>query len=199
MDWMPALRDAVARTGRDRLVVAIEGIIGSGKSTIAEQVAEAFGGRVIVMGTDNFIRVTRAQWDEYLASGEIVLDQWYDRVKIRQVLEAFGDRRATTVEGLYNLSNGQMNRTLEFDGAAWDMLILEGLFSFHEDLADDIDLRIFLDADEAVTLERARRRDETVRNISPEMWAKKIRIYHDCYVPYTQHYRPTAHLCIEIQ
>jgi uridine kinase len=179
--------------GLDRpAVIAVDGMIGAGKSTAAEQIRQAYDGRAVMVSTDLYILVTRAQWDEHLAGGEIRLHEWYDLSKIRRTLEQIRAGRTFRVDGLYNLSNGQRDHHLDFDCTDIDAVILEGLFAFHDVFADLIDVKVFLEAPEQLALERARKRDETVRNIPHEMWQKKIRIYHDFYTPYVDHLRSMA-------
>lgn len=179
--------------GLDRpAVIAVDGMIGAGKSTAAEQIRQAYDGRAVMVSTDLYILVTRAQWDEHLAGGEIRLHEWYDLPKIRRTLEQIRAGGTFRVDGLYNLSNGQRDHHLDFDCTDIDAVILEGLFAFHDVFADLIDVKVFLEAPEQLALERARKRDETVRNIPHEMWQKKIRIYHDFYTPYVDHLRSMA-------
>jgi uridine kinase len=177
----------------EHAVVAIDGMLGSGKSTVAEQMVDAFGDETIVLATDEFIVVTRHQWDEYLAGGDdIVLADWYDLDKIARTLERARRGEKFTVEGLYNLSNGQLDRTRGLDARRTRMVIIEGLFALHEKLRDLADVKVFLDIAGPVALERARSRDLTARNIAPEQFEKKMRIYHDCYLPHVEQYRSYA-------
>jgi uridine kinase len=173
-------------------VIAVDGMIGAGKTTAARKIQEHFQDRAAMVSTDLFILVTRSQWDTYLDGREIQLHQWYDLDKIRDTLLKTRQGGTFQVPGLYNLSNGQKDYELTFDCDGIQAVILEGLFAFHDVFADLIDVKVFLEAPQEVALERARIRDETVRNIPPEMWQKKIRIYHDFYTPYVEHLRSLA-------
>ncbi len=173
-------------------IVAVDGIIGAGKSTSAGLIREHFGDRAAMFSTDLFILVTRAEWDDRLRQGGIELDTWYDLAKIRHTLEQARRGERFTVGGLYNLSNGQHDYAMEFDCTRAEVLILEGLFAFHPTFEDLVDVKVFLDAPIEESLERARQRDETVRNIPHEMWLKKIRIYHDRYTPHVGPLRDAA-------
>ncbi len=174
------------------VVIAVDGMIGAGKTTAAQKIRDHYQGRAAMVSTDLFILVTRSQWDEQLAGGDIRLHEWYDLAKIRDTILKIRQGGNFSVPGLYNLSNGLRDYELTFDCDGIEAVILEGLFSFHDVFADLIDVKVFLEAPQEIALERARVRDETVRNIPPEMWAKKIRIYHDFYTPYVEHLKSMA-------
>jgi uridine kinase len=173
-------------------VIAVDGMIGAGKTTAAQKLRDHFNDQAAMVSTDLFILVTRSQWDQHLDGREIHLHQWYDLDKIRETLLKIRQGGTFSVPGLYNLSNGQKDYELTFDCNGIQAVILEGLFAFHDVFADLIDVKVFLEAPQEIALERARIRDETVRNIPAEMWQKKIRIYHDFYTPYVDHLRSLA-------
>jgi uridine kinase len=101
------------------------------------------------------------------------------------------------VPNLYNLANGQHDRVWEIDATGCRLVVLEGLFALHEELSDLPDVRIFLEIDPEVALERARQRDLVVRNIEPEQFERKISIYFDRYAPHVEDLRSQADIVHE--
>jgi uridine kinase len=99
-----------------------------------------------------------------------------------------------SVPELYNLANGQHDRVWEIDATDCRLVVLEGLFALHEELADVPDVRLFLEVDPDVALERARQRDLVDRNIDPVQFDRKIRIYFDRYAPHVESLRARADL-----
>lgn len=173
-------------------VVAIDGILGAGKSTAAGQILADMSKSGILLGTDAFILVSRHDWDREVAAGPIALDTWYDLAKLHDVLAQVKLRRRFTVEGLYNLGNGRRDLSVEIDAEHCDLVVIEGLFALHGGLKDVADVRVFLDAPEAVCVERARGRDTTVRNIPEERFQLKMSIYLEGYRRYAEKARRDA-------
>ncbi len=178
-------------------VIAFEGMIGSGKSYEAGKLAQELGTRALQISTDLFVTVPRSEWTDRLEVHDIDLSSWYDLQKIKNALESVKKKQSFTVGGLYNLSNGQFDDELEVDATDCDYLILEGLFSCHEDLDDLIDLRIFLDVPAEVALSRAHTRDETVRHLDHNSWLQKKDIFYNHYLPFMESHKSRAHIILE--
>ncbi len=178
-------------------VIAFEGMIGSGKSYEAGKLMEVLGSKAQQISTDLFVTVARAEWSNRIEEHHIDLSSWYDLQKIKQALESVKKKERFTVDGLYNLSNGQFDDELEVDATDCDYLILEGLFSCHEELDGLIDLRIFLDVPKEVALERAHTRDETVRHLDHESWLQKKDIFYDHYLPFMESHKNRAHIILD--
>lgn len=178
-------------------VIAFEGMIGSGKSYEANLLKEELGGKAQQISTDLFVSVPRSEWPKRLEVNDVNLETWYDLQKIKQALESVKRKGRFTVNGLYNLSKGQFDDELEVDATDCDYLILEGLFSCHEDLDDFVDLRVFLDVPKEVALSRAHERDETVRHLDHDGWLQKKHIFYDHYLPYLESHKDRAHIILD--
>ena len=178
-------------------VIAFEGMIGSGKSYEANKLMKELGSKAFQISTDLFVTVPRSEWKDRIQVHDIDLCTWYDLQKIKQALESVKRKERFTVEGLYNLSNGQFDDELEVDAVDCDYLILEGLFSCHQELDDLIDLRIFLDVPREIALERAHQRDETVRHLDHEGWLEKKDIFYNHYLPYLESHKERAHIILD--
>jgi uridine kinase len=178
-------------------VIAFEGMIGSGKSYEANKLMEELGSKALQISTDLFVTVPRSEWKDRIQVHDIDLCTWYDLQKIKQALESVKRKERFTVEGLYNLSNGQFDDELEVNAGECDYLILEGLLSCHEEFDGLIDLRVFLDVPREVALERAHQRDETVRHLDHEGWLEKKDIFYDHYLPYMESHKNRAHIILD--
>jgi uridine kinase len=55
---------------------------------------------------------------------------------------------------------------------------------------------VFVDIDDELALKRAKERDFIVRNIKPEQWEKKIKIYYEGYKTYMALYREKADIIL---
>lgn len=179
-------------------VIAFEGMIGSGKSYEANLLKEQLGGNARQISTDLFVSVPRSEWQKRIEVHDLELHTWYDLQKIVKTLESVKRKEIFTITGLYNLSNGQFDDELEFDATDCDYLILEGLFSCHEDLDEFVDLRVFLDIPQQVALERAHVRDETVRHMYHQGWLQKKDIFYNHYLPYLKAHKQRADIVLDV-
>lgn len=178
-------------------VIAFEGMIGSGKSYEAEKLMEQLGGKSQLISTDLFVSVPRTEWPERLETHDIDLGTWYNLLKIKEALEKVKKREQFTVTGLYNLANGKFDDELEIDATDCEYLILEGLLSCHEALTDFVDFKVFLNVPKKVALERAHKRDETVRHLNHSGWLEKKHIFYDHYLPYMNKHKQSADVLLE--
>jgi len=173
-------------------VIAFEGMIGSGKSYEAEKLKEQLGAKTLLLSTDLFVSVPRSEWTERLNKDDIDLSTWYNLKKIKKALESVKQKERFTVDGLYNLSNGQFDDELEVDSSDCEYMILEGLLSCHKEFDGLIDLRVFLEVPKEIALERAHRRDETVRHLDHNGWLQKKDIFYDHYLPFLKSHKNRA-------
>ena len=178
--------------------IALEGIIGSGKSYQAELLLNELGGNSLIISTDLFVTIGRHDWTEQLENNHIDLRNWYDLDKIRDSLTSIKKMESFTITGLYDLANGEFDDTFHVDATELDYLILEGLFSCDENLDGFIDLKIFLDVSIETAMQRAEVRDETVRHLDHHEWELKKSIFYDHYVPYLENHKNRSDLLLHI-
>lgn len=178
-------------------IIAFEGMIGSGKSYEADKLKKELGAKVLLLSTDLFVRVPRSEWAERLICDDIDLSDWYDLDKIRETLKMSKKRGQFTIEGLYNLSNGKFDDELEIDSRGLEYIILEGLFSCSHKLDGFVDYRVFLDVPREIALERAHKRDETVRHLDHSGWLQKKHIFYDHYLPFMELHKDRADAVLE--
>ena len=178
--------------------IALEGVIGSGKSYQAEHLLKEIGGESLIISTDLFVTVGRHDWVSKLENDQIDLRNWYDLEKIRETLTSVKSMESFTIKGLYDLANGDFDDTFHVDATELDYLILEGLFSCDEKLDGFIDLRIFLDVSIETAMQRAEARDETVRHLDHKGWELKKSIFYDHYEPYIDTHKNRSDLLLHI-
>ncbi len=178
-------------------IISLDGTIGSGKSYDAEKLHEALGENSLLMSMDLFVCVRRAEWDERVEEGNIDLREWYDIEKVKKTLESIKENRKFKVSGLYNLSNGEIDREIEIDARNCRYFILEGLFSCDDELDGLLDLKVFINVPWQVALERAESRDESARHLNHRGWLEKKKIYFDGYLPYLEEHKKKADLILD--
>ena len=178
--------------------IALEGIIGSGKSFQAEHLKNELGGSCLIISTDLFVTVGRHDWTKQLEDDHIDLRKWYDLKKIKETLQSVKNKESFTITGLYDLANGEFDDTFHVDATELDYLILEGLFGCDEFMDGLIDLKVFLDVSIEKAMERAEERDETVRHLSHHGWELKKAIFYDHYVPYLESHKQRADIVLDI-
>ena len=177
--------------------MALEGVIGCGKSYEAEKLKDELGEKSLLLSTDLFVKVGRNEWSERIQQGAIDLRQWYDLPKIRDTLESINRQEKFTITGLYDVANGTFDRQEGVDTSNCDYMILEGLFSCDEFLNGLIDLRIFLDISIDTAIAMAHSRDETVRHLDHQGWLLKKEIFFDHYLPYLNRQKKRAEFLLD--
>lgn len=178
--------------------IALEGVIGSGKSYQAEHLKNSLGGSSLIISTDLFVTVGREYWTKYLDEDRVVLRDWYDLKKIKETLENVKSKKSFTITGLYDLANGEFDSTFHVDATELDFLILEGLFGCDKYFDGLLDLKIFLDVSIETAMRRAEERDETVRHLDHHGWELKKNIFYDHYLHYLENHRERADVLLEI-
>lgn len=198
MNFNELVKNITERPKKHPYFIALEGIIGSGKSYEAEKLKEELAGNTILLSTDLFVTVGRDEWAKRLEAGSLDLRDWYDLSKIRKTLKSIKRKEKFYITGLYDLATGRFDDRVEVDATDCDYMILEGLFSCDGLLDGLIDLKIFLDVPLETSINRAHERDETVRNLEHSEWMLKRTIFYDNYLPYLEDHRGRADVILEI-
>lgn len=181
-------------------MIAVDGTIGSGKSYFGEKLREALYPDSILLPMDLFVCLCRHEWEGKARGGDINLRSWYDIDKVRNTLRAAKSGEAVKLTGLYRNENGLLEGSLSLDPGGCRYFILEGLFSFDDELAGYVDFKVFVDVPPDVALGRAEPRDESVRHMTHEDWLIKKSAFFDGYLPYAAEHRKKADflLCPEL-
>jgi uridine kinase len=158
-------------------LVAIEGFGGAGKTTFAEKLSHALG-NAHVINIDDFIvkeKLTEPSWDK----GS------FDRKRLeRQVLTPATHQQPIRYQQLQWATN-----TLSEPKTVppVDYLIVEGISSYHPDIAHYYDYKIWVDTPIEVAKARGKARDAGNENADKwDMWAENDLRYQEKYHPKEQ-------------
>lgn len=167
------------------LVVGINGMAGSGKTTLAGALAAALEGRGVAtcrVSVDDFHNPKRRRYRRGETSPEGYYRDSIDyrafaQAALRPVHEAssFPVRCQTKLSDLERDEEELRFRELPEDGA----LLAEGVFLFRPELLPYLDVRVFLRAEVQVVLERVQRRDLALLGSAEAV----TRRYRDKYLP----------------
>lgn len=165
------------KSGRKSLLIALDGFGGAGKTTIAEKLKAALS-NAYVISVDDFIIKERLQ--EQTAD-----ESYFDRKRLEdEVLkparngERISYRRLEWVE----------NRLSEpIDVPVVNYLIVEGISTFHPDIANYFDYKIWVDTPIELAKQRGHARDGSNENAQHwDLWAANDVRYQEKYHPEKQ-------------
>lgn len=132
-----ALRQAQQDGMTGQVNIAIDGMCGSGKSTMGEMLAETYGGNLFHMD-DFFLRAKQRTRERYAQPGGNVD---YERFRV-EVLEHLADKKGFT----YRRFDCHAMELGEIREVSWNRLnIIEGAYSCHPYFGDAYSLRFFLE------------------------------------------------------
>jgi uridine kinase len=170
------------------LVVAIDGLGGAGKSTLANGINDAFAGCVSIIRCDDFYRPLSGE-DFSRLTPEEAYENYFDWWRLRD-------------EALMLLREGKRARYQQYDWstdrlAEWieveprEIILIEGVFSTRPELRSLIDVAIFVETP----------REERIRRMSARpqpdtSWMQRWTAAEDCYLTHVAPHRP-ADLVLE--
>ena len=155
-------------------LVAIEGFGGSGKSTFAASLKDALGSAFVV-NIDDFIvkeRIIDSSWDKSA----------FDRQRLEaQVLIPASGKKQVRYQRLVWDTN-KLSAPITVPNV--DYLIVEGISSYHPDIAHYYDYKIWIDTPIEVAKERGRSRDGNNENAQHwDLWAANDLAYQEHFHP----------------
>jgi uridine kinase len=154
-------------------LIAIGGLGGSGKSTLAEALQ------------NNLPSVASVPMDDFIVKDK-VLEAWdkgaFDRARLEsQVLKPLSKGKPVKYQKLLWASN-TLSDFIELPQS--DVTIVEGISSYHPDIAHYYDFKIWVEAPVAVARERGRARDGDNENAQHwDLWAKNDLEYQKSFQP----------------
>ena len=161
MDHLGVFESIVAATpapGRP-VLVAVDGVDGSGKSTFAAGLADAYGGRpVLVVHEDDFLNPRQVRYRLGRDSPEGYFLDTYDLpALIANVLDPVAQGRITPAVFDHRADAPVIAETVEVPPNG--VVIVEGMFLHRDELAGRWDLSVFLDVPFVETVRRMAARD----------------------------------------
>ncbi|HVN28347.1 MAG TPA: AAA family ATPase [Candidatus Binataceae bacterium] len=173
------------RAHKERIVVAIDGLGGAGKSTLARGIGDAFDGCVAIVSCDDFYRPLRG---EDLAP-EQAYERCFDWERLRD--EAIAPLREGR-RARYQRRDWMTDSLSEWvEVEAREIVVIEGVFSTRPELRALIDFSIFL---ETPRDERLRRM--TARPQSDTSWMGRWMAAEGWYIA---HHAPHRHADLLLQ
>lgn len=156
------------------ILIAIEGYGGSGKTTLAHKLAEGLGDSYVV-GMDDFIvkeKLTEPSWDK----GS------FDRARLeKQVLKPLTSGQPARYQKLLWDKNA-LSEYAEIPSVGY--VIVEGISSYHPDIAHYYDYKIWIDTPMVVAKERGHARDGSNENAEHwDLWEANDLRYQEKYHP----------------
>lgn len=136
---------------KSNAVIAIDGCCASGKTTLAEKIAEKFGAQLI--HADDFFLPPEMRTAERLAmpGGNIHFERFAEEV-------INGIKGGKTFEyRIFNCKTGGYDGTKTVDPSK--PIIIEGAYSLRSEFADIYDYKIFMSVDERIQLDRILKRN----------------------------------------
>jgi len=157
----------------DKLIVAIDGYAGIGKTTLLREITN-FNSNVVAVNWDDFI-IPREIFREKLTKAEdrskIFELEIGDDHKLEEFISVFKTTNASYEMKAYDGSTGKVDMPRVFDFSK-KIMVIEGVFMFHPELSRSKlwDKRIYLQGDRDKTMERrvSREKERWGKNYVPE-------------------------------
>ena len=145
------LVDFVRNEVDSKKIIAIDGRCGSGKSTFGLELAQALDANLIRMD-DFFLQQYQRTEERYATPGENV-----DHERVKDVLLLWQQHKPFSYKKL-DCKTFTLKEDVIFSEVK-DRLVVEGTYSFHKDLIDFYDYKIFFTIDSETQLERIKKRN----------------------------------------
>lgn len=156
-------------------MIGIDGQGGSGKSTLAREVAGSLGRSTEIVEGDDFYSDLPDQEKAALTPEEGV-DKYFDWPRLRrEVLMPVANGAEVLRYQRYDWDNQKMGEWVEVPMP--DVVIVEGIYTLRPELCDLVDVKVYVDADEAT---RTRRQEERGENSNE--WIRRWIAAEDFYV-----------------
>lgn len=150
-------------------VVGIAGGSASGKSRFLRQLAQLLPQKVTVLSFDDFYKPEIEQLRDENGYPNFDIPQSVDLQAFLQCLQNLKKGKNVKIKE-YHFNNPNQKIDTFKDLKAQPIILLEGLFIFHfPEVFTQLDLSIFIHADEEIRFARRMARDTSERGISPEM------------------------------
>lgn len=175
----------------ERLIIGIAGGTGSGKTTLAKKIEEAFPGRAVLISQDSYYRdlshLSLDQRSQVNFDHPDSLDFGLLRHQILELKE--GNSIQKPIYNFHTHSREYAAETVD----ANQLIIVEGILLFAvEEVRDLFDIKIFIDADDDVRLLRRIERDieERSRSFSSvrDQYLTTVKPMHDAFVQPSKKY-----------
>ena len=173
------------------MIIGVAGGTGSGKTTLAENIARAFGDRVAVITHDSYYRAQNDMSYEERCRQNYDHPDAFETDLLCEHLDALARGEAVDVPVYDYTVHNRSDKTQRVEPRA--VVILEGILIFcDERLREKMDLKIFVDtdADERILRRLARDTKERGRSLDSviDQYLTTVKPMHDAFVePYKRY------------
>ena len=158
---------------KGKIVIAIEGSCASGKTTLANEIAEKYDSNIIHM--DDFFLPFEKRTPERLS--EIGGNIDYERF-CEEVAENIRTDAPFTY-GKFDCSTGEINQKITVEPKK--ITVIEGVYSMHPKFSDIYDFCVFLDITEKTKTDRLIKRSPEKLERFINDWIPKENLYFEAY------------------
>ena len=167
------------------MIIGIAGGTGSGKTTLAEHIRDAYGDRVAIIAHDNYYRRQDEKSFEDRCKTNYDHPDAFETELLREHLSALSNGCAVDVPVYDYTVHNRSNETTRVEPKS--VIVLEGILLFHDkELRDMMDLKIFVDTDADERILRRIIRDTNERGRTLEsvitQYLTTVKPMHERYV-----------------
>lgn len=160
--------DIIAKHDHTQLIIAIEGLCGSGKSQLAHEIIEVFGGIIIHM--DDFCLPMNERRNEIAGHMDFERFQY-------EVLESLKACKDFT----YQRFDCHTQSYQPCSQAYHPLIVVEGSYCMHPCLQKYYDLSCFIEVSEELRIKRLKEREKDYFDTFITVWQQKELDYHQTY------------------
>jgi len=186
----------VWKENHTKLVVAIDGYAGSGKTTVGNFIAKQ-NKNVLLVHLDDFINhlnIRRKMIERAKDKSKIFEYHWYRYNDLEKLIESFLKNKKNINLKNYNYDKNDFNPKKLFD-LSKNVLVIEGIFLFHpkHKISRLIERKVYLDVDfpkadkKRVVRDKKKQGKNYLPENHPDNW---VRYYKEAYRKYVGQYNP---------
>ncbi len=167
------------------MIIGVAGGTGSGKTTLAKHIADAFGDLVTVITHDSYYRAQNEKTFEERCQQNYDHPDAFETELLRHHLDMLAEGKPVDVPCYDYTTHNRSDRTVKAEPRK--VIVLEGILIFSDkELRDRMDLKIFVDTDADERILRRIKRDMEERGRSLEsvisQYLDTVKPMHEAFV-----------------
>lgn len=150
-------------------LIGIAGGSASGKSRFLRQLSALLGSNATVLSLDDFYKPIKEQCTDQNGVVNFDVPESISKAKFLESLETLQNGHSVTIEE-YHFNNPDKTEKTYKELESRPIILIEGLFVFYfKEVFEQLDLKVFIHADNDVRFQRRMNRDTQERGITSEM------------------------------